>query len=58
MGVDIKFLVKAENALSKKIFNSSSVLDMFDIHIERGKSNGKRYIKIWKGDVFEPPLNS
>lgn len=58
MGVDIKFLVKAENALSKKIFNSSSVLDMFDIHIERGKSNGKRYIKIWKGNVFEPPSNS
>lgn len=38
------------NSLSRKLFQSQSVLGQFDIHLQRGKSNGKRYIEIWKGE--------
>lgn len=38
------------NSLSRKLFQSQSVLGQFDIHLKRGKSNGKRYIEIWKGE--------
>lgn len=48
MDIDIRYLLKAENALSRKINQSQSVLAMFGIHLKRGKSNGNRYIKIWQ----------
>lgn len=48
MDIDIRYLLKTENALSRKINQSQSVLAMFGIHLERGKSNGNRYIKIWQ----------
>lgn len=50
MGIDVKYLLKSEIALSRKINKSQSVLGKFNIHIERGKTNGTRYIKIWKGE--------
>lgn len=48
MGIDIRYLLKTENALSRKLNQSQSVLAMFNILLERGKSNGNRYIKIWQ----------
>ena len=48
MGIDVRCLLKAENSLSRKLNQSQSVLAMFNIFLERGKSNGSRYIKIWK----------
>lgn len=48
MGIDIRYLLKTENSLSRKLNQSQSVLAMFNILLERGKSNGNRYIKIWQ----------
>lgn len=46
-GIDGKSLTKASSSLSKKLFQSQSVLQQFGIYLDRGKSNGKRYIEIW-----------
>lgn len=46
-GIDGKSLTKAGSSLSKKLFQSQSVLQQFGIYLDRGKSNGKRYIEIW-----------
>lgn len=48
MEIDVRYLLKAESAWSRKLNQSQSVLEMFGIYQERGKSNGNRYIKIWK----------
>ncbi len=44
---------KNVNSLSRKLFQSQSVLEQFDIHLQRGKSNGKRYVEIWKGETSD-----
>ena len=38
---------KNSNTLSRKLYASQSVLETFEIHLERGKSNGKRYVELW-----------
>lgn len=45
--------IKGLSALSRKILRSQSVLSLFGIYIDRGKSNGIRYIKIWKEDEIK-----
>lgn len=47
MGIDGKSLMKTGNSLSKKLFQSQSVLQQFGIYLNRGKNNGKRFIEIW-----------
>ncbi len=50
MDIDARYLMKTGHALSRKLFESQSVLDMFGIHLERGKSNGERYVELWGGN--------
>ena len=50
VGVDGRYIMKTSNALSRKLYQAQSVLEMLDIHLKRGKSNGDRYIEIWRGE--------
>lgn len=47
MDIDTRYLIKNSNTLSRKLYASQSVLETFEIHLERGKSNGKRYVELW-----------
>lgn len=49
MGIDIKYHMKSVNSLSRRL--SPSALQQFNIYVDRGKSNGKRYINLWKGEL-------
>ena len=40
--------VKGDSSLGKKLRQLTSVLEQFDIYVNCGKSNGKRYVEIWK----------
>lgn len=46
--IDFRFIGIKTNKLSEKLFQSVSVLRQFNIYLKRGKSNGNRYVEIWK----------
>lgn len=52
MEIDTRYgLCKNVNSLSRKLFQSQSVLAQFGIYLNRGKNNGVRYVEIEKGDT-------
>lgn len=39
--------VKDASVLSRKLFETQSVLSIFHIHMKRGKKNGERFVELW-----------
>ena len=47
MGINIKFgWIREASVLSRRLFELESVLNLFNIYIQRGKSNGNRYVEL------------
>lgn len=54
IGINIKYgWIKSVNALSRRLFQSQSVLEPFGVYITRGKNNGNRFVEIWMEEQTE-----